>query len=97
MSFEQKDLMAVAKLARLRVSESEALELSKDLAKILDYVAKLSELDTSDVPPTAQLSVQEAPTRPDIIKTGVDKAAAFKSAPRSNDVGFLVPTFVDEG
>ncbi len=97
MSFGQKDLRAVAKLARLPVEDNQVDALCNDLANILTYVEKLNELDTSSVEPTAQLSVTEAPLRDDVVGGGVSKSEALKQAPRSNETGFLVPTFVDEG
>ena len=96
MSFGQKDLKAVAKLARLPIRDNQVEGLCSDLANILNYVEKLNELDTSSVEPTAQLSVLKAPLREDQVLDGVDKKEALQQAPRANETGFLVPTFVDE-
>jgi aspartyl-tRNA(Asn)/glutamyl-tRNA(Gln) amidotransferase subunit C len=83
-------------LARLELSEAAADALTKDLDKILGYVAKLDELDTQDVPPTAQVTVAAAKLRPDVPHLGLAKNVVLAQAPRANEVGFLVPGFVDE-
>src|SRR6187402_1257842 len=96
MTMTRDAVLAVAKLARLELSDAAAEALTKDLDKILGYVAKLDELDTSDVPPTAQVSVVAAKLRPDVVQLGLAKDVALAQAPRADEIGFLVPGFVDE-
>ncbi len=96
MTISVKEVHTVATLARIAITEEHAVSLTEDLAKILGYVRKLDELDTSEVPPTAQVTVQNAPLRPDVRREGVSKEAALASAPRADKTGFLVPQFVDE-
>jgi len=50
------DIAHIAKLARLKISEQEVAKFTKELSAILEYVNILSELDTSDVQPTAQVT-----------------------------------------
>lgn len=96
MTITQKDVLHVARLARLELSESAADAMAVELDKILGYVRKLNELDTEAVEPTLQVSVQSAPLRPDVTVPGVEKSRALAEAPRADEVGFLVPGFVDE-
>jgi aspartyl-tRNA(Asn)/glutamyl-tRNA(Gln) amidotransferase subunit C len=96
MKFTREEVLAVAKLARIEIDESRAQSLPEELSKIVTYVQKLAELNTEGVEPTTQVSVEAAPLRPDVVEVGVDKAQDLKAAPRANDVGFLVPGFVDE-
>jgi aspartyl-tRNA(Asn)/glutamyl-tRNA(Gln) amidotransferase subunit C len=96
MKFTREEVLAVAKLARIEIDESRAQSLPEELSKIVTYVQKLAELNTEGVEPTTQVSVEATPLRPDEVRAGVDKALALKAAPRANDVGFLVPGFVDE-
>jgi len=51
-----KDVAYVAELANLELSEHERAGMLRDLNSILDYMDRLNELDTSDVPPMAQVS-----------------------------------------
>jgi len=96
MKFTREEVLAVAKLARIEIDETRAESLPEELSKIVTYVQKLAELDTEGVAPTAQVSVEAAPLRPDTVRPGVDKARALAAAPRADSVGFLVPGFVDE-
>src|ERR671926_1088850 len=56
MKVTEKDVAYVADLANLELTEDERRGMLRDLNSILDYVDRLNELDTSDVPPMAQVS-----------------------------------------
>ena len=91
------DVLHVARLARLELSEPEVGRMIQDLGKILGYMAELNQLDTSSVPPTAHIAVDRAPFRADEVVTGLTSETALGEAPRQSDGGFAVPAFVDEG
>ncbi len=96
MTISREEVLKLASLARLEVDEASVERLTGDLGKFLDYVKLLDELDTSNVPPTAQVTVDHAPLRADEVRKGLSKEAALAQAPRADQVGFLVPGFVDE-
>lgn len=96
MTITRDDLLRVATLARLDLDEDAVDDLVRDLDRIVGYVTKLDELDTSEVPPTAQVAVSAAPLRPDQAHPGVPTEVALREAPRSTAEGFRVPAFVDE-
>ncbi len=96
MAITRDDVLHVAKLARLELEEPEIQLMIADLGKILAYVGELAELDTSDVPPTAQIAVDRAPLRPDERRAGLPHEVALAGAPRVVDGAFAVPAFVDE-
>jgi aspartyl-tRNA(Asn)/glutamyl-tRNA(Gln) amidotransferase subunit C len=50
------DVRHIAKLARLEVSDADVTRLSTQLTSIIDYVTMLQEVDTTGVPPTAQVT-----------------------------------------
>ena len=56
MKVTEKDVSYVADLANLELTAEERSGMLRDLNSILDYVDRLNELDTSDVPPMAQVS-----------------------------------------
>ncbi|HTT23091.1 MAG TPA: Asp-tRNA(Asn)/Glu-tRNA(Gln) amidotransferase subunit GatC [Candidatus Sulfotelmatobacter sp.] len=56
MKVTDKDVVYVADLANLELTDDERRGMVRDLNSILDYVDRLNELDTSDVPPMAQVS-----------------------------------------
>ncbi|HEX4336115.1 MAG TPA: Asp-tRNA(Asn)/Glu-tRNA(Gln) amidotransferase subunit GatC [Polyangiaceae bacterium] len=97
MAITREDVVHVAKLARLELSESEIERMVRDLGTILEHVAELSKVDTSNVEPTAYVAVDAAPLRPDEVIPGVPRELALREAPRHEDGGFAVPGFVDEG
>ena len=96
MTMTRNEVLTVAHLARLKLDDATADALTQDLDKILGYVEKLNELNTDDVEPTAQVSVLLAKLRPDVREDGLPKRTALDQAPRADEVGFLVPGFVDE-
>ena len=56
MKVTDKDVSYVAELANLELTEDERKGMLRDLNSILEYIDRLNELDTSDVPPMAQVS-----------------------------------------
>jgi aspartyl-tRNA(Asn)/glutamyl-tRNA(Gln) amidotransferase subunit C len=70
--------------------------MSAELSAIVGYVQKLSELDTTDVPPTAQVQVDRLPLRNDEPVPSLAHDDALSESPRTAHDGFAVPGFVDE-
>lgn len=56
MKVTDKDVAYVADLANLDLTDEERAGMLRDLNSILDYIDRLNELDTSEVPPMAQVS-----------------------------------------
>ena len=56
MKVTDKDVSYVADLANLELTEEERKAMLRDLNSILEYIDRLNELDTSEVPPMAQVS-----------------------------------------
>jgi aspartyl-tRNA(Asn)/glutamyl-tRNA(Gln) amidotransferase subunit C len=95
-ALSEKDVLHVASLARLRLTPPEVSRMAVELSAILSYVQKLSELDTADVPPTAQVQVQRLPLREDEPRAGLCHEDALREAPRTAHDGFAVPGFVED-
>ena len=81
----------IAKLARLQLTDEQKARYRGQLEAILDHVAKLQELDTKDVPPTASVSVAQMPLRKDEPRPGLDKEGLLKNAPRQEEGQFQIP------
>ena len=96
MAITRDNVLHVAKLARLELSETEIDRMQRDLDGILEYVNQLSELDTTNVPATTQVAVVAAPFRADEPRPSIPHDLALSQAPRSSSDGFAVPAFVDE-
>jgi len=111
MKVTEKDVAYVADLANLELTEEESARMLRDLNSILEYVARLSELDTDKVAPMAQVSdrygVDETrqgserfayATRED-VKEGLRKSlphdVALKNAPDTDGTFFEVPKVIE--
>ena len=69
--------------------------MAAELSAIVGYVQQLSELDTTDVPPTAQV-VDRLPLRRDQSVPSLSHEDALGGAPRVEHDGFAVPGFVED-
>jgi aspartyl-tRNA(Asn)/glutamyl-tRNA(Gln) amidotransferase subunit C len=86
----------VAQLASLTLSEVEGERLAREMSSILAYVGELSALDTSNVPPTAQVGVsRRVALRSDEVEPCLSHEEALSQAPRTSQGGFAVPAFVE--
>jgi aspartyl-tRNA(Asn)/glutamyl-tRNA(Gln) amidotransferase subunit C len=83
------DVEHVAYLARLRLTAEELDRLEGQLNHILDQYAKLSELDTSAIPPTAQTIELENILREDVVLPSLPVEAVLHNA-RTTDGDFIV-------
>jgi aspartyl-tRNA(Asn)/glutamyl-tRNA(Gln) amidotransferase subunit C len=92
----EADVLHVARLARLHLTEDEVLRMAAELSAIVGYVQKLSELDTSEIVPTAQVQVERLAMRPDEPRPSLPHDDALAEAPRSAHDGFAVPGFIED-
>jgi aspartyl-tRNA(Asn)/glutamyl-tRNA(Gln) amidotransferase subunit C len=98
-----EDVRHVADLANLELTAEELPRMAHDLNAILGHIAQLSELDTSQVEPMAQvaeaLGIAPATSgetlRPDAIKPSVDRSAVMSQAPESDGRFFKVPKVIE--
>lgn len=91
----QIDIANVANLARLSLSETEKKELPGQMEAIIAFADKLSELDISDVPPTAHVVEQINVWREDIPENKYDRAELLKNAPTKTEEFIYVPRVVE--
>jgi aspartyl-tRNA(Asn)/glutamyl-tRNA(Gln) amidotransferase subunit C len=85
-----------AKLARLELSEAEVEEFTGQLGAILEYVEKLSELDTADVQPLAHCLPISNVFRPDEVRDSLGTEGAMANAPAHDGPFFKVPKILDD-
>ena len=95
MSLSEDDVRHVAKLARLALSDDEVQQMAGELNAIVGYVEQLSEVDTDDVEPIANVAGLENITRPDEAGEMLSTKDVLRNAPQSNEVAFLVPKAVE--
>lgn len=95
-SIDASEVREIAALARLALSEAEVARLSRDIAALLDYVAKLDALDVEDVPPSAHGVELPTKLREDTPEPGWPESKVFANAPERIGDGFGVPKIIDE-
>lgn len=94
MAISKEEVQHVAHLARLKFSEEEIDLFTHQLGQILDYVQKLSELETKDVKPTTHALALVNAFREDEVLPSFDVKEILANAPQSEDNNFLVPKVV---
>jgi len=111
MKVTDKDVAYVAELANLDLTDEERSGMLRDLNSILDYVDRLNELDTAEVPPMAQVSDRYAADpakqgserfayacRADIVeglRKSLPRAEALANAPDADEEFFCVPKVIE--
>jgi aspartyl-tRNA(Asn)/glutamyl-tRNA(Gln) amidotransferase subunit C len=97
----KEEVLKVAHLARLELTPAEEEQFTTQLSDILDYFKQLSELDTTDVPPTARAIDASNVVRPDTLEPYGDREKILESAPdRESTVQgdfFKVPQIMGNG
>ncbi len=87
----------VARLARLNCSDQEIETFTDQLGAVLDYVAKLEELDTEGVEPLAHSLPIHNVFREDIVRESLSNDEALKNAPQRDNEYFAVPRVLGDG
>ena len=76
------EILKLAKLARLRLSDEEVSKFQDEISSILGYAGMLSDVDTEGLKPTYQVTGLENVTRPDeIVDYGTTPEELLKNAP----------------
>lgn len=89
------DVEHVARLARLALDDEELEQFTRELGVILDHAARVAELDTRDVPPTAHPQPLVNVLRPDLPQASLDRDEVLAMAPSVEDGRFRVPRILD--
>jgi aspartyl-tRNA(Asn)/glutamyl-tRNA(Gln) amidotransferase subunit C len=95
MAATDLDVKYVAHLARLNLSPEEEQKFGSQLGQILGYIAKLNELDISQVEPTAHAVPLINVTRPDEVRPSISNEEALRNAPAKANGLFIVPKIVE--
>jgi len=92
---DQARVQHVATLSRLHLSEDELVHFTGQLAQVLDYVHKLSELDVEQVEPLTTAIDMTNVLRPDAEQPGVPTETALNNAPDQSPPYFKVPKVLE--
>ena len=93
----REDVVHVAALARLGLTDEEIDRMQDQLNRILEAVGELQSVDTSSVGPTAQVIALENVMRDDAARPGIARDAALANAPLHEGALLRVPVILEEG
>ena len=89
---DREQVLHVARLARLELSEDDVQRMSSELSSILDHVERISSLDLDDVEPTSHVVALENVMRADEPRASLPRERALEPAPDPADGAFQAPS-----
>jgi len=89
---DRDQVLHVARLARLRLTDDEVGRMSSELSSILDHIEKIEELDLDDVEPTSHVVEVENVLREDEPRPSWPRERILDGAPDVAEGGFRVPS-----
>ena len=84
----------LASLSRLKFNNEERIEIKKDLQRMISFVEKLNEVDTTGVEPLLHMTDAINVYREDVVKGSMPKAEALANAPFADENYFKVPKVI---
>ena len=90
-----EEVEKIATLSRLSLTEEEKKMHQHSLLDVLEAAQKLSELDTSEITPTAHIQGLENVTRRDVVQESMDNELLTANAPQRENGCFIVPKVVE--
>ncbi len=95
MALTLEEVRAIAHLARLQLTAEEEERFASQLSDVLEYAARLGEVDTSQIPPTASVLPMNAPLRPDEVRPCPPRDQMLANAPDPEAGMFRVPRVLE--
>ena len=89
---DRAQVLHVARLARLRLSEEEVDRMAGEMSTILEHVETMNELDLEGIEPTTHVVPLQNVLREDVPRDSLPRERALEQAPDAADGGFRVPT-----
>jgi aspartyl-tRNA(Asn)/glutamyl-tRNA(Gln) amidotransferase subunit C len=89
---DREEVLHVARLARLQLSEDELEPMARELSAVLDHVARIGELELDDVPATTHVAELTGRLRADEPRPCLPREVVLARAPAVSGEGFLVPS-----
>ena len=89
---DRDQVLHVARLARLRLTDEEIDRMSRELSSILGHIEKISELELEGIAPTSHVVALENVLRDDAPRQSWSRERVLEGAPDVAQQGFRVPT-----
>lgn len=90
MKLSREEVLHIARLARIALTEEEITRLSSQLSNLLEHFQVLQEVNTDNVPPTAQPNDLRSVLRDDTVNPSLPPDDVLANAPRQEDGYFRV-------
>ncbi|MCC7209711.1 MAG: Asp-tRNA(Asn)/Glu-tRNA(Gln) amidotransferase subunit GatC [Anaerolineae bacterium] len=95
VKLSRAQVIAIAELAKLQLTEDEIERFGGQLSHVLDYAARLEQLDTADIPPTATVLPLRNVFRNDEVRPSLPRDEALANAPDSAEGQFRVGAILE--
>jgi aspartyl-tRNA(Asn)/glutamyl-tRNA(Gln) amidotransferase subunit C len=95
MKVDKKTLEKISHLARLELDPGKQKEMLKSLSEILTWVEKLNELDTENIDPLTNMTLEVNVLREDQVQEHLDREKGLLNAPKKDKFFFKVPKVKD--
>tara|TARA_R110002072_G_scaffold255301_1_gene414050 strand:+ start:2251 stop:2541 length:291 start_codon:yes stop_codon:yes gene_type:complete len=96
MAVDSKTFDRIAQLAKLEFNEEEKISILGDMNKMVDFINKLEEVDTTGIEPLIYLLDEKTTLRPDEVKQTITQAEALKNAPDKDSDFIKVPKVMEQ-
>ncbi len=96
MALSPDDVAALARLARIEMTEAELVHLAPQLDVILESVASVSDVAADDIPPTSHALPLTNVFREDVVRPSLPVADVLAGAPAAEQDRFRVPRILGE-
>ncbi|MDB5131293.1 MAG: gatC [Mucilaginibacter sp.] len=96
MNIDKDTVDKVAHLARLELNTEETDTMINDMNRILGFMDKLNEVDTTGVEPLIYMTNEVNILREDVVKQNITHEDALLNAPKHDDKYFLVSKVIDK-
>ena len=95
MELSRQQVLKVASLARLKLTDEEARQIGRQLAVVLGYIEKLGEVETTGIEPLAHCLPVQNVFRPDETRPSLPADEALANAPKRTGDFYAVPSILD--
>lgn len=96
MSLSREQVKQIAELAKLQLTDTELDTYAGQLSAILDYAARLDQLNTAEIPPTASVLPLRSVMREDVVRPSLTRGQVVRNAPDAIEGQFRVTAVLDE-
>jgi len=90
-----EEVKKIAKLSRLKITDEQAVKFSEQLNSILEYAAKINELNTDNIEPTSHSVKLSNVLREDIVTPSFDRNVIIANAPLAENGFYRVPKIIE--